>query len=89
MFKDNFSKLLYITKYEFFFITPYCPTFLMGATLLHERAALPRLITGQANALRSRSIRTSQFSHLHFLTPNHPNHRAYAHFGQGIPSNTT
>ena len=34
MFKDNFSKLLYITKYEFFFITPYCPTFLMGATLL-------------------------------------------------------
>ena len=34
LFNDKFSKLLYITKYEFFFITPNCPTFLMGATLL-------------------------------------------------------
>ena len=36
LFNDKFSKLLYITKYEFFFITPSCPTFVVGNLMLSE-----------------------------------------------------
>ena len=37
LFIDNFSKLLYLTKDEFFFITPYCPTLVVGNPLLISR----------------------------------------------------